>query len=441
MTSTLQLLQGERGDLPPYLFELLPPILKTACSYFDHPIERESFLHGALPVLSRIMENCVIPLRHNDERLAIHMWIYGTSGMGKGAAGHAMKLLHHIRIKEAMDESMREAAYKNAEPDEAGNTPPPPTLHHMSIGLRSTPTTWVRNMKRHPEGVVHLVADTEGDTIKGGYTEHGSLRPMIKKGFAGEMEQFTLKEDGNVALDVWLSVLVTMTRQQMLDAIKDTEDGFFQRFIFHYVPPADGQFNDVFGDGSDSIVRKLKHLGYEVQDHYERNRSRDDEVRIRFTPEQQKEHQEVFGRLLPDAVDIHPNLHGSVTRLSSTVLRVAGLFTMLRKLHPKACLEVTCDDASWEAAAILRDYWANTIVEAFHLFDNSRLAMDGRCSVPDVVKEYVIKWREEDRTMPKAAVMKLQEMRERNNDIDAWLDRTKNPVAAVGRLQRQYAKP
>ena len=58
-----------------------------------------------------------------------------------------------------------------------------------------------------------------------------------------------------------------------------------------------------------------------------------------------------------------------------------------------------------------------------------------------MVKEYVIKWREEDRTMPKAAVMKLQEMRDRNNDIDAWLDRTKNPVAAVGRLQRQYAKP
>lgn len=43
--------------------------------------------------------------------------------------------------------------------------------------------------------------------------------------------------------------------------------------------------------------------------------------------------------------------------------------------------------------------------------------------------------------MPKAAVMKLQEMRERNNDIDAWLDRTKNPVAAVVRLQRQCAKP
>ena len=78
------------------LWTCLPPLLQQACGFYDQLHEREAFLHGALPVLSRICENVVMPMRDMDHQFAIQVYVTGESASGKGCAGHATALLDVI---------------------------------------------------------------------------------------------------------------------------------------------------------------------------------------------------------------------------------------------------------------------------------------------------------------------------------------------------------
>lgn len=440
-TSTLQFLKGPKGQLPGDLWTCLPPILQEACGYFDRLSQREAFLHGTLPILSRICENVVVPLADDNHRLAIHVYVYGTSGGDKGAAEKATRLLKRIRAAEEECYAVEIAKWKAEDADEQGLKRPEPERNDMSIALQSTPNTWVREMKKNPPGVVHLIYDTEGDTLKGGgYKEHGSIRPMIKKGYHGEEQQFTLKEDGTVSVAVWLSALCTSTPKQMKDAIIDTEDGFAARFIYHKTPPGTGLWDDVFGSGIDSIGSRLESLGLQVQNmHNEhRRRIRERPLRVTFNKEQKQDHQRDMQRIMTEAYDLHPELHGFVVRLSHSVLRTAALFAVLRAEPPSTAETLTCDTASYSAAAMLRTHWEEGMFEAFNLLNPSAHREDGRMTVPEDVKEYVCRWRLDHDTMPQQAVMKLQTMDEPH--IRQWLKTVDNPADAVGKIQRKYLK-
>jgi len=444
MTSTtLEMLKGPKGALPNGLWTCLPELLQQACGYFDQPCDREAFLHGALPVLSRICENVVVPLKDDDHRLALQVFVYGGSASGKGKAGMAERMLKVIEQAEMDRYDIEMAKWKAEEPDEEGLKRPEPQRNDMTIGLRSTPNTWVREMRKNPAGAVHLITDTEGDTLKGGgYKEHGSVRPMIKKGFHGEKEQYTLKEEGTVSIDVWLSALITSTPRQLQEAMKgDTEDGFAARFIYHKTPPSPGIFDDVFGEeDNESIGKKLHMLGYDVQKIFEEHRRRDpgQPYRVTFSQQQKEEHRKAMQVVLNEALEVHPELNGFALRLSHSVLRTAALFSVLRANASHKCTGTQCDEYSWSAAAMLREHWKESMFDAFNLLNPKSAEEDGRMTVPEDVRELVCKWRVENGTMPSQAVMKLQLMTEPN--IQHWLRQLDNPADAVGKIQRKHLK-
>lgn len=263
---------------------------------------------------------------------------------------------------------------------------------------------------------------------------------MIKKGFHGEEQQFTLKEDGTVSVAVWLSALCTSTPKQLKDAIVDTEDGFAARFIYHKTPPGNGLFDDVFGNGQNSIGSRLESLGLKVQNmHNEhRRRVRERPLRVSFTQKQKQDHMHDMQRIMTEANGLHPELHGFVVRLSHSVLRTAALFSILRAEPPSTSETLTCDQASYAAAAMLRKHWEEGMFEAFNFLNPDAHREDGRMTVPEDVKEYVCRWRLDHNTMPQQAVMKLQTLDEPH--IKHWLKSIDNPADAVGKIQRKYLR-
>ena len=169
--------------------------------------------------------------------------------------------------------------------------------HDMRISLRSTPNTWVREMRKNPAGVVHLLTDSEGDTLKSaGNKEHGNVRSLVKKGWAGEQADFTTKEDGTMHHRVWLSAMICSTQQALIDAMHgDTEDGFSNRYVYHCTPPAQPVTSVRFHLRERSLKASQAgclDLGTEVQQIHNRQRNRNphDPLMVTFTAEQQRKH-------------------------------------------------------------------------------------------------------------------------------------------------------
>jgi len=443
--SIVQKLQGIAPSLPRELWSLLPPLLQTACGYYNQLHEREAFLHGALPVLSRICENVVMPMRDMDHRLAIQVYVTGESASGKGCAGHATALLDVIMKTEEEQRRIALAKWHAAEPDEDGIKPPEPMKHDMCISLRSTPNTWVREMRKNPEGVVHVFTDTEGDTLKsGGHKDHGSVRSLVKKGWAGEQADFTTKEDGTVHHSVWMSAMVSSTPQALIDAMHgDTEDGFSNRFVYHSTPNAGALYISPFlpfgKHQSESTKSKLIKMGYEVQQIHNRQRERNPKTPliVTFTEEQSLRHDQVAESSLVEAKGIHPHLGGYSKRMHYTVLRTAALFAVLRANPSSEDTHLVCDDLSFEAACMLRDHWFETMMDAFSLVTPKAHKTDGRMRVPEEVPTLVCQWKLEG-IGPAQAAAKLQMMPELH--IQHWLKGLDNPADAIGKIQRKHVK-
>ena len=443
-TSIVDQLKGVQASLPSGLWTCLPPLLQKACGYFDQLHEREAFLHGALPVLSRICENVVVPGRDMDHRLAIQVYVTGDSASGKGCADHANALLEVIMKTEEEQRRIAMAKWHAAEPDEDGIKPPEPIKHDMRISLRSTPNTWVREMRKNPEGVVHLLTDSEGDTLKSaGNKEHGNVRSLVKKGWAGEQADFTTKEDGTMHHRVWLSAMICSTQQALIDAMHgDTEDGFSNRYVYHCTPPAQPVHISPFpppGKKPKSTHRKLFNLGTEVQQIHNRQRNRNphDPLMVTFTAEQQRKHDTSAQAKLAEAMDEHPHLGGYSKRMHQTVLRTAALFAVLRANPSENASSLVCDDLSFHAACLLRDHWFTTMFEAFLLVTPKAHKTDLRMNVPEDVRKLVCEWRL-DGIMPAQAASKLQMRTEPH--IRHWLSGLDNPAAAIGKIQRKYLK-
>lgn len=443
--SILEQLKGIEPSLPSGLWTCLPPLLQQACGFYDQLHEREAFLHGALPVLSRICENVVMPMRDMDHQLAIQVYVTGESASGKGCAGHATALLDVIAKTEEEQRRIELAKWHAAEPDEDGVKPPEPMKNDMSISLRSTPNTWVREMRKNPPGVVHVLTDTEGDTLKnGGHKDHGSVRSLVKKGWAGEQADFTTKEDGTVQHRVWLSAMVSSTPQALVDAMHgDTEDGFSNRFVYHCTPKAGPLYISPFLDAEkqqpESIQSRLFKMGYQVQHihNQQRNRNSNTPLAVNFTQEQARKHDDSAQSKLREAVEIHPHLGGYCKRMHQTVLRTAALFAVLRANPGSDDTRLVCDDLSFEAASMLRDHWFETMIDSFSLVTPKAHKTDARMRVPEEVRTLVCQWKL-DNIGPAEAIAKLQMRTEPH--IKHWLRGLDNPADAVGKIQRKYLK-
>ena len=444
-SSTIELLKGPGGALPKDIWTCLPPLLQTACGYFDMFHEREAFLHGSLPVLSRICENVIVPLRDLDHRLAIQVYVTGESASGKGCAGFASTLLDVISETEAERRRVEMAKWHALEPNEEGEKPPEPMKHDMRISLRSTPNTWVREMRKNPPGIVHVFTDTEGDTLKsGGHKDHGSVRSLVKKGFAGEQADFTTKEDGTMQHRLWLSAMVSSTPQQLIEAMNgDSEDGFANRYVYHMTPSAGSIYKSPFlplgQEKPESIQTKLYKMGYEVQSMHDRQRQRNPEtpLKVTFTQDQMASSDKSGQEKLSESVDIHPHLGGYCKRMHSVVLRTAALFAVLRANPSSHDTHLQCDELSWNAARILREHWFETMIDAFAMVTPQAHKTDMRMTIPEDVRKLVCEWRL-DNIMPAAAVAKLQTMGAPH--VKHWLKGLDNPADAVGKVQRRYMK-
>lgn len=434
---TIQAPHIEERRVSASVFTCLPHILQDACSVFERPADRETFLHGALPALSRVLPKSKIILADKEHRLSLYVYAYGSSGSGKGAAGDALQLLEPLlqREQENNIRAQREYEQQLKVKDDEQPAPCEPQLVDMHIPLRTTPSTLVRRIGRNPDNTILLLADTEGHALGNpSHRDHGSIRQIMLKGAEGERDGQLWKETGLEQVQCWLSMLITSTPQQMLDAIGSTEDGLFSRFVWYRTAPSGGRFRDPRPGKGGSRRTQLHQLGDRVLKIYDVMNAASSDVVVTFSNQQYDEHRENMQRLMDEAYDICQDLDGAVGRLGNSVMRTAAIFTLLRKAEDGQRMpdRVACDDYSWSAAKQLSRVWLESMLDV-HAEFHPRGVAEVDETPPKMAAELVRGYLVERPTLKPSEAVKLLRA-EQNGSVTMWLNALKNERNRVGKL-------
>jgi len=431
----------EQAKVPKEVYTALPLILQDGCSIYDRTPDKEAFLHAALTVLTRALPKTRIALDDKDHALSLCMYLYGRSTGGKGVASHAMQLLSALNKRENENNKRLQQEYEQALKQDTTNAPEPPLVVDTHLPLRTTPSTLLARFNQNPPNTVHLLTDTEGHALGSPtHKDHGSLRQIILKGAEGEEDGQLWKKEGKVHVDVWLSMLISSTPQQMLDGIGSTEDGLFSRFLWYSVESKEGVYISPKRTGSKPKKQMVADLGPRVVAIYDLlNDSQG--VEVTFTNKQYDEHTVQLQKLMTAGYAMHPDLGAFVGRLGKRVMRTAATFALLRRAEeggpmPKT---VVCDELSWHAAAMLAEPWFDSMVDAFSLFNPKMTNTDKDESAPQIaaqlVRGYLVK---EPNLKPSTAVQKLQA--EGRDGLTMWLNSVSSMNNSVRKLINQAKK-
>lgn len=435
MTIQAPRIEDRRIDLE--VFSCLPQILQDACSVFDREADRETFLHGALPALSRVLPNGKIILADKEHRLSLYVYAYGSSGSGKGAAGDALQLLEPLLRRESEQNMRAQRDYEQQlkVKDEEQQPAAPPQLVDMHIPLRTTPSTLVRRIGRNPDNTVLLLADTEGHALGNPtHKDHGSIRQIMLKGAEGERDGQLWKDTGMEQVQCWLSMLITSTPQQMLDAIGSTEDGLFSRFVWYRTAPSGGQFRDPRPGRGGSRRTRLHALGDRVLKIYDVMNAASSDVVVTFSKQQYDEHRDNMQALMDEAYDMSHDLDGAVGRLGNSVMRTAAVFALLREAESRQRMpqQVACDELSWSAAVHLSRVWLESMLEVHNMF-HPRGVTEVDETPPklaaDLIRSYLV---ERPRLKPTEALRLLRA--ERQDGLTMWLKTLKSERDSVRKI-------
>ncbi len=429
-----QFTTSEEHQVPPEVYSCLPLLLQDACSCFNRLAAREAFLFAALPVLSRALPKSRIVLEDKDHQLALMTWIYGGSGMGKGVGSFAINLLEHLTTRENQRNKDSEKEYLKAQA-EGKEDCELPTLVDIKMPLRTTPSALLARMDRNPANHTHLLTDTEGHALGNpANKDHGSIREILLKGAEGERDGQLWKKEGLVTVKVWLSMMVSSTKQHMLDGIKSTEDGLFSRIIWHRVPHGDGIYRNPRPQGKKSRATQVEDLGPRVTAIYDKLQASNG-VSVEFTDAQFEEHVTEMQKHMTGAVDISKDLEGVMGRLGKRVLRMAGIFALLRKAEEADRMPstVVCDEYSWSAAMQLTETMYESMMDVYSIFNPkaSRDTSEEPNKVAyDLVRKYIV-----DRPNIKAS-QALHMLRDNTEipGVHRWLNTLANPNNSVRKL-------
>jgi hypothetical protein len=428
--------------LPASYYQDLPNTLKNACEAIDDLTGRETFLHGALPVLGHLMRNVWIPTANERMAPTLMVYVFKPSGGGKGMAALALRLLDATRERNerrmAEEERTHARALEAHDDEDEAPPPPPPKLHDVRLSMRTTTVTLTKRIARN--GGRALLADTEADAARTTSREWGSVREIIKKGFHGETADLLFKEAGKVEVDLWLSVLLTSTSGQLKGFINSPEDGMFNRFIFHTFETESRWRDQRPTPGRLPLSEIISSHGEVLATMYDRlDRSTD--INVQLTTRQWDQHAEEMAPLLAEAVAIDRNLEGYINRLGQMTIRTAAIFAVLRayeigQLHDG----LVVDPQSWRAAMALMTVWWSNALAAYSLYSEDERPKDENegQTERDAVQRMVGDWRIQDGTMPAEALERLRGSM--HQWVREWVTTEKADRGRIGRMQLRHIR-
>jgi hypothetical protein len=361
--------------IPLSVYENLPPILFESCQVFKNERERDTFLTGALAILSGCLPNVSGIYSGSVIYPSLFSFILAPAASGKGALKFAKALAdkyHDKTLAISMEDKKKYeenlAAYKmlkskgKLEPGQ--EMPQAPKFKVVYIPANTSNAKIIQHLDcNEGKGIIcETEADTLGQTFK---NEWGTYSDMLRKSFHHEKISVSRKTDGEFVEvnNPQLAVALSGTPKQIFNVISSAEDGLFSRFIF-YVFKTEAVWLDPSPKGNpvnltDYFTTQSK-LVLKLVEFYET-----DEMILHLTDEQWERFNPIFSSFLEQInTFVSEDALSIVKRLGLILYRFCMIFTAIRKFvtneHHK---EVYCLDIDFETALTLtKTYIQHSII-------------------------------------------------------------------------------
>lgn len=365
--------------IPQSVYDYLPPILFESCRVFKEPRERDTFLTGALAILSGCLPNVSGVYGGSIVYPSLFSFVLAPAASGKGALKFAKALAdeyHKTLLKQSNEDKKvyeeKIAAYKmlkaKGKIEKNQEIPIEPKFKVVFIPGNVSNARVIQHLDwNEGNGIIcETEADTVGTAMK---NEWGSYSDMLRKSFHHEKISVSRKTNSEYieVNEPQLSVALSGTPKQVFNIIASAEDGLFSRFIF-YVFKTDAIWLDPSPKGNPvNLTEYFKTQSSQVLkmvEFFER-----DAMVLLLTEEQWDKFNPIFSTYLVQiSTFVSDDAQSVVKRLGIILFRLCMIFTAIRKFdtndHHK---EVYCSDIDFETAlTLIQTYLQHSII----MFEN-----------------------------------------------------------------------
>jgi hypothetical protein len=365
--------------IPQSVYYNLPPILFESCQVFTEKRSKDTFLTGALAILSGCLPNVTGLYSGDVVYPSLFSFILAPAASGKGALKFAKALAdkYHSTILEESKEARKIydeklAAHKmlknknKLEGDQ--EIPQEPKFKVVYIPANTSNAKIMQHLDwNEGKGIIcETEADTLGQTFK---NDWGSYSDMLRKSFHHEKISVSRKTDAEFVEvnEPQLSVALSGTPKQVFNIIASAEDGLFSRFIF-YVFKTDAVWLDPSPKGNPvnltEYFKTQSNQVFKMVEFFERN-----EMILLLTEEQWDKFNPIFSAYLVQiSTFVSEDAQSVVKRLGIILFRLCMIFTAIRKFDTKDYnKEVYCSDIDFETAlTLIKTYLQHSII----MFEN-----------------------------------------------------------------------
>jgi len=353
--------------IPQSVYDNLPPILKQGAEAFSEPRERDTFLTGALAILSGCLPNVIGEYGGRTVYPHLFSFILAPAASGKGALQSSKELAdkYHEEVLKNSREQKKEydikmAAYKKTQrfQKKDDNTqeeiPEEPPFKVVFIPANTSNAKIIQHLQQN-EGT-GIICETEADTLGQVFkNDWGSYSDLLRKSFHGEKISISRKTN-NEYFEInnpRLAVALSGTPQQVYNIISSAEDGLFSRFVF-YVFKTNSKWIDPSPYGS--RVNLTEHFAKLAIAVYEMVLFLDSgKTKIHLTKEQWDKFNPTFSEYLSQiSAFVSEDAQSIVKRLGLVLYRMCMIFTSIRKFQAQEqATDIQCLDEDFETASQL----------------------------------------------------------------------------------------
>ena len=361
--------------IPQSVYDNLPPILFESCKVFIHERERDTFLTGALAILSGCLPNVSGLYSGSVIFTSLFSFILAPAASGKGTLKFAKALAdkYHDKIlaesiedKKHYEEKLSEynKLKSKGKLEENVEMPQTPKFKVVFIPANTSNAKIIQHLDCNKgKGIIcETEADTMGTAFK---NDWGSYSDMLRKSFHHEKISVSRKTDGEFieVNNPQLAVALSGTPKQIFNIISSAEDGLFSRFIF-YVFKTDAVWLDPSPKGNPinltDYFTTQSEVVLKMVEFYEK-----DEMILHLTEEQWAIFNPFFSSFLEQInTFVSEDALSIVKRLGLILYRFCMIFTAIRKFETKNYnKEVYCLDIDFETAlSLTKTYIQHSVI-------------------------------------------------------------------------------